>query len=335
MYYVLCPYGLITGGPDALHQMVFYLNKINKEAKLVYFNTKHYDLAIPKQYQCYVKNYILEKDIVDSCENTIIVPEFVSNKSFRFVKSKVYIWWLSVFYNKNQTSILYKTFFALTYPIRYLKYKNNHNIDVVRFLNNSLFKKRYKFSNEKKNLSHLCASNYAYEYVKKRSKNQCKLCIEPISKIFLERQGGDIKKDIVLYNPKKSGKFVEKIMKKDKNINFVPLINLSQEELIKKYQTAKLYIDFGPFPGAERMPKEAVINGCLILTGTNGASGFYGDVPIDSKYKIKSNRKNIKKILLTISYMLKNYEIIIDDFLTYKNMVNNLENEFIESIKKI
>ena len=65
-----------------------------------------------------------------------------------------------------------------------------------------------------------------------------------------------------------------------KEINFIPLKGYNQKELISLFRESMVYMDFGFFPGAERLPKEAVINGCLIITGRNGASDFHGDVHI-------------------------------------------------------
>ena len=335
MIYVICPYGLITGGPDALHQMVYYLNKIDKDAKLVYTNLYGYNPTIPIQYSCYIDGYLTENDIIDDEKNTIIIPEFLSHKRKKYKKANIFIWWLSVLYNKNNTSMFYKLWFLMTYVLRIYKYKNRGLKNAFDFLNCTLFKEKYKFKNEQKNINHLCASYYAYDYVSKKTIKKCELCIEPISKIFLENYGSKDKQDQVIYNPKKCGKFAKKIINSSKNIKFIPLIGMTQEELINMYKKSKLYIDFGPFPGAERMPKEAVINDCLILTGKNGASAFYEDVMIPNQYKIESKKRNICLINEKIHMMLKEYDFIIHDFSKYKEKVINLEKNFIEAIKEI
>ena len=87
--YVLCPANYVTGGPDALHQMVFYLNKIGVNAKIVYvtdsFKT---NVSIPAPYTIYVDSFLTENDIVDVSTNSIIIPEVFVNKINNFKKAK-------------------------------------------------------------------------------------------------------------------------------------------------------------------------------------------------------------------------------------------------------
>lgn len=336
-YYVLCPYGLVTGGPDALHQIVYYLNYIGKDAKLVYLNINDKQQEIPGPYKNYIKDYCLFSEIDDSNDTTIIIPEFVSFYSNTFKKSSVYIWWLSVYYNLNETSLMHKLYMIATYIPRLFV---NRGIGFYRF--NQMFKDnvkktKYNFNNERNNVKHLCASYYAYDYVSKRTKNSCILLIEPISLKFLNNYSNNNlnRNDYVLYNPKKSGKFVELLKKRDNSIKFLPLNGYNQNELINLYQTSKLYVDFGPFPGAERMPKEAVINGCAIITGRNGAAKYYQDVCIDDKYKFDATKENIDIIIAKIKYVLNNYDQLKIEFNYYKNKVLSLEDTFIKELKKI
>ncbi len=337
--FVVCPYGMITGGPDALGELVFYLKKSGFNAKLAYTFIDNLNYPIPKQYQSYFKDYILFKDIEDKPDQIIILPEIFSYLSNRFKLSKVFIWWLSVDNNLKGTSVLSKINFLIPYPLRLIKHiylKDNIRIFTKSYLA-ELNKTKYQFKKEKENVSHLCASYYALDYVSKRTHNPCYKLIEPIDKCFLDNSvtNKKAKEDIIIYNPIKSGSFVNKIKGKAPYLTFVPLKGMSQEELIDNYKKAKLYIDFGPFPGAERMPKEAVINDCIIITGKNGASAFYEDVPIPDEFKFDSTNKNIDAIINKIIFSLKNYNDILPLFKKYKDTVINLENGFTNSLINI
>ena len=79
-------------------------------------------------------------------------------------------------------------------------------------------------------------------------------------------------------------------------IEFHALQGYNQKQLLELYRNSKVYMDFGTFPGAERVPKEAVVNGCSVLTGLYGASGYYNDVPLPKEYKIEANVKNLPLI---------------------------------------
>ena len=340
--YVFCPNDFVTGGPDALHQIVYYLNGAGMNAKIVYFAfSRKHQYSIPKTYKNYVSEFFVESDIVDNPDCAVIIPESAIDKQARFKKATVFIWWLSVDNNQNRSSLLWKSFFFATLPARIIKnfwyYRKRWAEAVVK----TLTKRSYSFKSEKENVEHLCASYYALDYVTQRTQKKTTLCIEPISKFFLNRyeelQGQiDLTKrsDKILYNPRKSGYFVKKLAEFAPDLSFEPLVGLTQDQLIEKYMSAKLYVDFGPFPGAERIPKEAVLFGCCVITGRNGASGFYGDVPISDEYKFANPLYQIDEISTKIRQVLESYETRKSDFVVYRKTVLNLENNFIETLKE-
>lgn len=339
--YVFCPNDFVTGGPDALHQIVYYLNEIGLDATIVYYAfTKKHVYAIPEAYKTYVSEFITEDDFIDCPENVVILPELAVDKLKHLKKSKVFIWWLSVDNNINRSSFFWKVFFFATLPARVLKNWQYYKRRFGEAITKTLQMKKYDFNAEPQNVEHLCASHYAYDFVSKRSKHKTSLCIEPISKTFLEKfdeQKGKLdsvpRSDVILYNPRKSGTFVQKLAEIALDLNFVPLKGLSQEELIEKYKTSKLYVDFGPFPGAERIPKEAVLFGCCVITGRNGASNFHGDVPIPDEYKFVDYAHQADLIVAKIRDVLKNYEAKKPDFDEYRKMVIALVGNFKNSLK--
>ena len=139
-----------------------------------------------------------------------------------------------------------------------------------------------------------------------------------------------------MYNPVRNyNHILDKISSVAPELKFEPLRGLTQQQLVEKYKTSKLYVDFGAFPGAERIPKEAVLFGCAIITGKHGASGFHGDVPIPEEYKFGNPEKQIKEIAEKIRFVLINYERIYSDFDEYRNTVLDLEENFIKSLKEI
>ncbi|MEI3535627.1 MAG: hypothetical protein V8R16_02470 [Bacilli bacterium] len=337
--YVLCPANVVTGGPDALHQIVLYLNNIGIAASIVYFGEKKENIKIPIPYRCYITDFLVLNDMTFTTNDIIISPEsyFYVVKN---IKCKKIIWWLSVDNNAKYT-FFYKLFAIATIPLRYLK--NNillhRNINYLKYIKHVSLIKKINFTKEDDILFHICASYYAYNYVSKKSSICTYKAIEPISKIFLKKYNANInyktnKENVILYNPVKCYSIIKKIIKHDKKHKYIPLSGMNQDELIEMYKKAKLYIDFGPFPGAERMPKEAVLFDCCIITGRRGASNYYGDVPILDKYKF-NNYKEYDKIISMIDYIFENYEIAIKDFKIYKDVVLSLENNFIESLKNI
>lgn len=342
--YVLSPADTVTGGPDALHQMVFYLKKIGCDASIVYFKTSSCTtFSIPEPYKNYITSFKCESEIIDDEKNAVIIPENYTKKCDIIKKCHIFIWWLSVDFGIVGKSFISKIFFFSTLPLRILLkfsyYKRNSGKAVTWVLNS----RKYSFKNENPKIEHLCASYYAYDFVKCKSKNKVVLCIEPISKYLLEKfrayreNTRNVNRlDVILYNPKKTScSFIQKIESYANDLEFEPLQGMTQQQLIDKYKSSKLYIDFGPFPGAERIPKEAVLFGCSIITGRRGASNFYGDVPIPDEYKFEDPESQIDEIVAKIRFVLGNYEKVYSDFEEYRKTVLNLEDSFIKSLKNI
>lgn len=343
MIYVFCPYGLISGGPDALHQLVYYLNKLNFGAKLVYCDIDKHSFSIPHCYSCYINDYEIIKEIRTGEKDILIFPETLWFLHESFLLGHKFLWWLSVDNNVKsgnlfaKLKIIFKKIFNKKQLQKFLHKKNK-----ITYFKNFIKNKKFDFKNDIFE-KHLCASYYAYNYVKENTTKNASLLIEPLSLVFLDKVEEkysfdflDCRSDIVLYNPAKNYQFTKGIIKSLKNkVIFKPISGYSQEELIKIYQNSKLYIDFGWFPGAERIPKEAVINGCAILTGKYGASGYDGDVPIPNNYKIEARNENIDLIKKTIIDMLNNYNTINADFDRYRSVVRSLEKNFISQITDI
>lgn len=341
--YVFCPNDFVSGGPDALHQLVFYLNNLGLDAEIVYFAfTQHHHFAIPEAYSKYISRFITEKQFLDSPDNAVVIPEFAVDKLDLVKKSKAFVWWLSVDYGCDRSSFFWKVFYFATLPARVVKnfdyYKKRFGEAIVK----TLKKRVYSFKSEQDNVEHLCASYYALDYVASRSQKKPRLCIEPISKIFLEKY--EAQKDCldslprseeILYNPRKSGAFVQRLAALAPDLRFTPLTGLTQDELIEKYKSSKLYVDFGPFPGAERMPKEAVLFGCAVITGRFGASNGYGDVPIPDEYKFANPGKEKDLIIERIRYVLEHYSELKADFDEYRNTVISLEKNFLAALEGV
>jgi hypothetical protein len=335
--YVLCPYGLITGGPDALHQLVYYINQVKPIAKLVYCDIRKRNLTIPKAYQIYVSSYDLVQDIPDNEETAVVAPETLVSYLSAYAKVHKYLWWLSI--DNSQQGFLAKVhshLAKLVSPVFYKKlFSGYYSLGKIR---DQAKNKPFDLAKEPADIHHVCASYYAYDYVSRRTHCSCQLLIEPISLPFL-KAGMDThlmnRKRQVLYNPKKNPKFAKAIVKDNKDIRFVPLKGYSQSQLLELYRSSQLYMDFGPFPGAERIPKEAVYNGCLILTGKAGASAFHKDVPIPDGDKILGVKGNLPLIRKKLHYLLDYYDSEFANFDEYRETVNQLEASFTFNIKKM
>jgi hypothetical protein len=86
----------------------------------------------------------------------------------------------------------------------------------------------------------------------------------------------------------------------------------------------------------DRIPREAAISGCCVITGKDGAAGYYEDIPIPDRYKVDDledvDVEAVKKLLLGI---FENYDERIEDFAYYREMIRGEKEKFILDAMKI
>src|ERR1035437_2655135 len=99
--YIFCPANQETGGPDALHQLRYYMEKVHLNAYMIYFNTTVGKDPIPDKYKNYEPKVKTIAEIIDIESNILIAPESSSILLNNCSNIKKYIWWLSVYYYDN------------------------------------------------------------------------------------------------------------------------------------------------------------------------------------------------------------------------------------------
>lgn len=110
---------------------------------------------------------------------------------------------------------------------------------------------------------------------------------------------------------------------------------MDRKTLKNVFQRSKLYIDFGYHPGKDRLPREAVLNDCCVLTGILGSAGHYEDIPIASEYKIDQKTMSVSDIADKIEDILENYEFHIKNFSEYKNKTLNEQALFEQEVLRL
>jgi len=339
--YVVAPANTATGGPELLHQLVYRLRKdLDIEAYMYYIPSDHPNPVHP-EYKLYNNPFV--RNIEDSDRNILIVPEVISGiKVLReYHKIRKVIWWLSVdnFYlslvlsskknlftprliNKISGIIFRKRFIDITeLAYKYISNKNFFNIPEIRQAD-----------------FHLAQSYYAVKHLKEKgiSEDRIFYLSDYLNENFLNIKTDLTKKEnTVAYNPKKGLSFTRKIIKHASEIRFVPIINMTRQEVIETLQKTKVYIDFGNHPGKDRLPREAAILGCCVITGKRGSAKYFKDLPIPEEYKFEDKEENIPLIVKKIKDCFKNFEMHYRNFENYRNIIKSEKEKFIKDLKSI
>lgn len=315
MIYILSSTHAATGGTELLQQLCFQLN--NNGIPAVMFYTEKYEeskvqLKFEKMYRNPFTNHIEDEAVA-------VVPE-TEIDSFQKIKrefSKIYIWWLSVdnYYasGRNKTNIIRDA------------YRN-----VKHFRNIKLFKMAY----------HCVQSEYARLYLTKEIgivESRIFYLSDYINEDYLKEKNISLskKENIILYNPKKGYEFTQKLIKMIPEYEWVALINMSNSDMVDAFSRAKLYVDFGNHPGKDRIPREAAVFMCCIITGKKGSANNSVDVPINEKYKFNENDDDIILIKDCVRVLMSDFDKQIEDYSQYREMIYNEKNVFINDALKI
>jgi len=343
--YIACPANVSTGGVEVLHQIAYHIvNDLNKEAFMYYYDFKNFIFKTPVHpaYKIYNNHYVLKiPEYEDNEKNILLVPEILKGLLLlpKYKKIRKAIWFLSVD-NYYLSRLTKKDYFIPRVINKIFKILSKNKLIIFDITSQKILNKliqKYDYKNDpllKFANFYLFQSYYAMQHFK--GLNPKYYLSDYLNKNFLENQVNLSKKeDIVAYNPKKGFSFTKKIISSAKNIKFVPLINMNREQIMKILQRTKVYIDFGNHPGRDKIPREAAILGCCVITGRRGAAKFFEDIPIPDSYKFEDKEENIPLIVNKIKDCFKNFRKRYRDFDYYREVIKKEPQEFIENLKKI
>ena len=125
----------------------------------------------------------------------------------------------------------------------------------------------------------------------------------------------------ILYNPKKGLEVTKQIMAKLPDEKFIPIVNMTVSEIKSLMEESMLYIDFGNHPGKDRIPREAAMCRCCVITNREGSAAYYEDVSIPNEYRIDMTCENsLDEAVRMIEYCLNHYDdyLLSADFMEYR-----------------
>lgn len=270
-FYVVCPAGVETGGPEALHMLAGELRGMGLNAYICYLPFS-LEQEVPANYQCYG---VVAGVFEDSAESVVIVPEVYPMLALRLQSRHRFLWWLSLsnYFSHKGDSALRDGFRYLKARIRGHRPWRLETLGVLKHLSQSATVDH-----------HLCRYGF-----------QPSNLSDYLNPLFLENVTqaiGKDRSDLILYNSKKSSKAVALLRRSLPNLEFQGLVGFSPKELRELYGRSKMFVDFGPHPGRDRMPREAVSQGCALITGLRGTASNPRDVPIPTRYKLNENAPN-------------------------------------------
>ena len=311
---VVCVGNMVTGGPEALHHLVHCMRGLGLPAFICYdpFDKK---FEIPDPY----RNFDVEISPFEDTDGTLIIfPEVYPMEALRVRHAQAAIWWLSLdnFLERRHVSPLHDR-------IRYLKraLQGRRPLGGIKAL---------------KHLIHFTQSHYASKHLEQQGMPFTEL-FEPINARFLDKRldtGTQGRVNEVLFNPSKGIKITQQLMEDNPGIKFTPLRGFDRKQLTEKFQTAKVYIDYGHHPGRDRLPREAAIHGCCIVTGQLGSAENEVDIPIPKIYKLDQKHPDfLPRFKALLADIFSNFDKHHHGFDAYRERILREPQEFQQQIE--
>lgn len=321
-YYILCPWGE-TGGPEGLHQLCYELVNLGINSKIVYYHPwtdrieSEHDGKVCGRYNQYTgveshtPNNISE---LDDSNNVIVLPEICRARHIEIFKNAKVVF-LRLSNNTKESA---------PDPINY-----DSICDPV-------FKTCYTG----------CDSSLIYKKIKETK-------FYDMSKVFMltpninlshireEKDLKNVRENVVLYNPAKGNNHIQKILEISKKIDldidieFFPLRGMSQDELKDKIYASKVYVDFGHFPGKDRLSREAASGGCVVLLGKRGSGSDWDDFQVEEKvdWDASNDSFDYESICKIIIDMINNYNYYFEKQKSYREIIRKERSLYIEQVK--
>lgn len=310
--FIAAPANKFTGGPTLAHQLCEQLILLGYDAKMFYYHVKG-KKVVHDNYIKFRNPYVLK--IEDEFDQVVIVPETAPDLLKQYKRSKKVIWWMSV-----------DNYFEV-----YLKSRRNKILNLYGALKYNIFSK---------DTYHFAQSHYAMEFLEKKGIDKERIFYlsdyidDCFVDVYFDKREKNIKKNQIVYSPKRGLEFTQKIIKELPEYCFIPLSNMTQNQMITAMRESKIYLDFGNHPGKDRIPREAALCKCCIITGRRGAAGGE-DVPIDDQFKLEDSDKNMNCIIKMIQKVMENYDKYSPFFSAYCEQIVHEKQEFIKDIKHI
>lgn len=309
--WIHCPAGYVSGGPEALHQLSRALLDLGLDARMVYYPETKNGQAVPQPFASY--SPVVSPHADAQRDDVVLVPEAATKILRRFKNARRVVWWLSVDYYR-QTRTAWQT-----------------TKDAVRG-GLSLGMKQME------GIAHLCQSFYAHTYLQTHGIGDAAFVTDYIREVaqrplrdseIVERE------DIVLYDPRKGGAAAKRLMETGHgNFKWMPIRGLKPSQVREVMRSAKLYVDFGHHPGRDRMPREAAMSGCCVLTGRRGSAANDYDVPIPAFYKVDEQQTGWEhEAILKIEDIVSDYDAHASVFAPYREWISGQQAQFMEEVR--
>lgn len=243
-YVVLCPANYVTGGIEALHQLVDALGRIDRVQSFICYLPENQHPRKSPEYAEYLTSEV-EFDSIPH-DATVIIPEIWAELAETISNFKI-LWWLSY-----------------------------DNFDRQK----EVFLSEYDL--------HISQSRYAQSQIRERHGIDSEIVTDYVNVSFHSRDLDPVREQHefqICTNPAKGIDMIETFQNVCSDLSLLKISGSNRLDLQLQMLKSDLYIDFGHFPGKDRMAREASALGLPVLLHRQGAAANATDFPLNDWYK--------------------------------------------------
>lgn len=244
----VCPADVVTGGPEAAHQLVAMANEISPGSGYICYHPFDEDHDVPDAYRAYDTPTIKRDEIPEHA--LVVIPEIWPEMIETFGQ-RCGFWWLSV----------------------------------DNFWDFGTDSEEVKIAGMRQAAVQLAQSEYARRYVDGKFGLSALMLTDYVNTSFKPAAGAE-KRLRVAVNPAKGKQLIEVFKEWYPDVELIELKDMTREEVAFELAASAIYIDFGHHPGRDRMPREAALSGVVVITTNTGAAANHVDMPINRWYKV-------------------------------------------------
>jgi hypothetical protein len=255
-----------TGGPEAIHQLAYTLRSLKLDCSIAYFGQGHSlslrdgalvcePASAPESAAYYDRYFPHRASRVPLNDETIVIfPEGVATTAAQW-RGPTAIWWLSV--------------------------DNAERGD--RRMTDPAFRAELFRRPE---IVHLHQSAYARDFLRAQGAQRLYDLGDYTSELFTLGPKPTVSgTPNCAYNQIKGSELAEAFFATNTAFDGLPLRGYSTAQLKEIFQERMFYIDFGHFPGKDRLPREAAACGSIVFVNRRGAGAMYEDFPLHDMFK--------------------------------------------------
>jgi hypothetical protein len=312
---IVAPAGA-TGGPEAIHQFAHALNQIGVDAYLAYVGSSNRLEVTPDVIIChppghrptmeYYKNYSprVTREIPIDADTLVVIPEVFTNIHTRFRRSGVAIWWLSV---DNAIS-------------------NRPELSTESG-------RRALFGRD--DLIHFHQSVYARDWLRKNDARRLYDLGDYTSDIFLTSAARKPSPSpFASYNSHKGADHAERFFKQAPEFQALGLRNFTKPQLRDIFSERLIYVDFGHFPGKDRMAREAAISGSVVFIQRLGAAANSDDFALADFFKFDPNEVDSGELRRRLEMVVAEPGLYWSQQAHFRALIESEKSQFYDQVRR-